>query len=103
VKLNRLRNLALGLIFGAFLVMYLGVFFKPVMMYTFVIGCLMILWSVFIYFRVGAMSMKIPTITCPKCNHATKVMGVEDACAYCHAPIQLELDEDGELYAIMPK
>ncbi len=103
MKLNRLRNLALGLIFGAFLIMYLGVFVSWVMPYTFTIGCLMILWSVFIYFRVGAMSMKIPTITCPKCNQATKVMGIEDDCAFCHTPIHLELDEDGELYAIIPK
>ncbi len=48
MKLNRLRNLALGLIFGAFLIMYLGVFVSWVMPYTFKIGCLMILWSVFI-------------------------------------------------------
>ena len=103
MKLNRQRNLALGLIFGAFLVMYLGLFVDALMPYTFTLGCGMILWSVFIYFRVGAMSMKIPTITCPKCHKQTKVMGTEDACAYCHSTIFLELDEDGELYAIIPK
>jgi hypothetical protein len=100
VKLNRLRNWALGLIFLAFLVMYIGVFVTFLMPFLFTIGTIMILISVFIYFRVGAMSMKIPTLECPHCHKKTKVMGVEDGCMYCQGPIRVEMDEDGELYAV---
>lgn len=100
VKLNRLRNWALGLIFLAFIVMYLGVFATSLMPFLFTIGTLMILVSVFIYFRVGAMSMRIPTLECPHCQKKTKVMGIEDGCMYCHGLIRVELDDAGELYAV---
>ena len=103
MKLNRLRNIAIGLIFLGFLLMYIGVLVSvqwllPVML---VIGTIMILISVFIYLRVGAMSMKIPTVQCPHCEKYTKVMGVEDGCMRCNTPLRLEMDEEGELYAVL--
>jgi late competence protein required for DNA uptake (superfamily II DNA/RNA helicase) len=102
LKLNRLRNLALGLIFGAFLLMYIGVMIsvKWVLPTTLVIGTLMILVSVFIYLRVGAVSMKIPTVECPRCHKLTKMWEVEDGCMYCRTPLLLEMDEEENLYAV---
>lgn len=100
MKLNRLRNLALGLIFGAFLLMYFGVFIAWLLPITLVIGTIMILVSVFIYLRVGAMSMKIPTLECPHCHKYTKILGVEDGCMHCRGPIRVELDDEGELIAV---
>ncbi|WP_096184362.1 DUF2614 family zinc ribbon-containing protein, partial [Effusibacillus lacus] len=93
--LVRLRNLALGLIFGAFLIMYLGVFVKPLLSAFFVIGLLMIVVSIGIYFRMGAISMRIPQVRCPNCGKMTKVLGREDACMFCRTP--LHLDENGKL------
>jgi hypothetical protein len=100
LRINRQRNIALGLIFGAFLIMYIGVFIKPLLPFLIVIGTLMILVSVFMYFRIGAMSMKIPTLECPHCHRYTKVLGVTDGCMHCRTPIRVELDEEGGLYAV---
>lgn len=102
MKLNRLRNIALGLIFLGFLLMYIGVLvsIQWLLPATLVLGTILILISVFIYLRVGAMSMKIPTVQCPHCHKHTKVMGVEDGCMRCRTPLRLELDEEGELYAV---
>ncbi|HEU4965195.1 MAG TPA: DUF2614 family zinc ribbon-containing protein [Bacilli bacterium] len=100
MKLNKLRNWALGLIFLAFAVMYAGVFVDWLMPYTFTLGTLMIVASVAIYFRVGAMSMRIPTVECPNCHRKTKVMDTEDGCMYCRTPLRMELDDAGELIAI---
>lgn len=101
MKLNRLRNYALGLIFLGFAIMYAGVFVDWLMPITFTLGSIAILISVGIYFRVGAMSMKIPTVVCPHCRRYTKVMGVEDGCMHCRTPIRLEMAEDESLYAVV--
>ncbi|MFC4767644.1 DUF2614 family zinc ribbon-containing protein [Effusibacillus consociatus] len=95
MKLVRLRNLAIGLIFGAFLLMYLGVFVKSLLPYFFVVGLVMITVSIGIYFRMGAISMRIPQVQCPNCGKNTKVLGREDGCMFCRTPIRL--DEDGQL------
>ncbi|MGZ4031779.1 MAG: DUF2614 family zinc ribbon-containing protein [Tumebacillaceae bacterium] len=100
MRLNRQRNLALGLIFGAFLIMYLGVFSHTILPIALLIGTIMILISVFIYLRVGAMSMRIPTVECPHCHKYTKVMGTEDGCMHCRKPIRLVLDDEDNLHAI---
>lgn len=100
LRLHRLRNVALGLIFAAFVIMYLGVFAHAILPVALVIGTIMILISVFIYFRVGAMSLKIPTVECPHCHRMTKVIHVEDGCMYCRTLIRLESDEEGALYAV---
>lgn len=101
MRLNRLRTTALALIFLAFFIMYLGVFSALILPYMLVLGTIMILVSVFIYFRVGAMSMKIPALECPHCHRITKVMGMEDGCMYCNAPIRIEMDESENLFAVL--
>ncbi|WP_018132678.1 DUF2614 family zinc ribbon-containing protein [Effusibacillus pohliae] len=95
MKLVRLRNLALGLIFGAFLLMYLGVFVRSLLPAFFLVGLLMIAVSIGIYFRMGAISMRIPQVECPNCGKTTKVLGREDACMFCRTPIRI--DENGEI------
>jgi hypothetical protein len=93
VKLHRLRNLALGLIFFAFFMMYLGMFVKSLLPVFLLFGTFCLLVSVTIYFRMGALSMKIPQVICPSCLRTTKVLGREDGCMYCRAPIRLEEHE----------
>ncbi|BCJ86982.1 DUF2614 family zinc ribbon-containing protein [Effusibacillus dendaii] len=95
MKLIRLRNWALGLIFAAFILMYIGVFIHAILPVMFVIGLIMIAVSSGIYFRLGTISMQIPQVECPHCGKTTKVLGRQDGCAYCRNPIAL--DENGEL------
>lgn len=95
MRLIRLRNLALGLMFLAFFIMYLGVFYKPILPYLFGLGLLIISYSIGIYFRVGAKSMHIKKIACPSCGKITRVYGQKDGCMHCYSPIQL--DENGQL------
>jgi hypothetical protein len=87
MKLNRLRNLALYLMLGSFAVMYLGLFWKPVLPVFFGLGFVILAASILIYFRVGVLSMRIPQVTCPDCGRTTKVLGDEDGCMYCSAPL----------------
>lgn len=95
MKLVRLRNWALGLIFGAFILMYLGVFAKGLLPYFFVIGLLMIVVSIAIYFGTGALSMRLTQVQCPNCGKYTKIIGREDGCMFCRTPFRME--ENGEL------
>lgn len=95
MKLVRLRNLALGLIFGAFILMYLGMFVRALLPFFFILGLLMMIVSIGIYFRMGAISMRIPQVQCPNCGKNTKILGREDGCMFCRTPIQI--DENGEL------
>jgi hypothetical protein len=94
MKLHRLRNIALGLIFFSFFIMYMGVFVRSLLPIFFILGTICLLVSVSIYFHMGVISMKIPQITCPGCNRTTKVIGREDGCMYCRTPIRL--DENGQ-------
>lgn len=94
-KLVRLRNLALGLIFAAFILMYVGVFFRSLLPVFFLAGLLMVAVSIGIYFRMGSISMRIPQVQCPGCGKITKVLGREDHCMFCRTPVRL--DENGRL------
>ena len=105
MKLNRLRNLALALMFISFIVMYISSFsaftpakaiFLPIGL---TIGTLLLLVSVAIYFRLGAISMRIPQVECPYCLRITKMLGVEDGCMFCKKPLLLGKNEDGEYIA----
>lgn len=105
MKLNRLRNLALILMFVSFLVMYGSLYGKlsaatyfllPVGLAT---GSLILLVSVAIYFRLGVISMRLPQVHCPHCGRLTKMMGREDGCQFCRKPIRLRVDEAGEIVA----
>lgn len=105
MKLNRLRNLAMILMFGSFIVMYLSSFsaLSPSIRFLLPvglsIGTIILLISVAIYFRLGVLSMRIPQVECPHCGRLTKMLVAEDGCMFCKKPLRLEVDENGEFYA----
>lgn len=98
MKLNRLRNLALGLIFASFLIMFGSLYFMnifPVMISIgFSVGSILIIVAIILYFRLGAISMRIPQVECPECGRMTKVMSKEDGCMYCSTLFRLQ---DGQV------
>ncbi|MDB5085097.1 MAG: hypothetical protein JWN30_1983 [Bacilli bacterium] len=100
MKLNRLRNLALGLIFFGFIVMIFGFMLirlifpgnqpHPNMTGTlFLIGLICCLISVVMYFRLGVISIRIPQVECPSCHRMTKMLGTEDGCMFCGTPVSI--------------
>nr|WP_276716721.1 YgzB family protein [Kyrpidia tusciae] len=96
VKLNRLRNIALLLMLVSFAVMYLGVFWPhTVLPFTLAAGFLILMWAIGIYFRVGAVSMRLPQVECPNCHRITKMIGREDGCMYCGTPVHLPEEQQG--------
>jgi len=105
MKLNRLRNLAMILMFVAFIVMYLSSYsaFSPakviLMPLGLSIGSIILLVSVAIYFRLGVISMRLPQVECPYCDRLTKMMGAHDGCMFCKKAIRLDVDEQGEYIA----
>jgi hypothetical protein len=105
MKLNRLRNLALILMFVSFLVMYGSLYGRLAAATHFLlpvglaVGSLILLVSVAIYFRLGVISMRLPQVRCPHCGRLTKMMGREDGCQFCRKPIRLRVDEEGEIVA----
>ena len=105
MKLNRLRNLALGLMFVSFIVMYGSLYgrLSPATHFLLpaglTVGSLILLLSVAIYFRLGAISMRLPQVECPHCGRPTKMMGRDDGCQFCRKAIHLRVDEDGEITA----
>lgn len=105
MKLNRLRNLAMALMFISFIVMYLSSFsaFSPakaiLMPIGLIFGTLILLTSVAMYFRLGVISMRLPQVTCPHCGRLTKMMAETDGCMFCKKSISLDVDEEGAYIA----
>lgn len=105
MKLNRLRNFALGLMFVAFLVMYLSTFGakSPATHFLLPIGIVggvfIAIIAMFIYFRIGAISMRAPKVDCPQCGRTTKILGATDRCAYCKQPLRISTDKSGTVFA----
>ncbi|MDI3328678.1 MAG: DUF2614 family zinc ribbon-containing protein [Alicyclobacillaceae bacterium] len=90
MKLNRLRNTALVLMFVSFAVMYVGVFWpRTVLPFTLAAGFLILSLAVGIYFRLGAVSVRLPQVECPNCHRMTKIIGREDGCMFCGTPVRL--------------
>ncbi|GGB10174.1 hypothetical protein ERX37_09115 [Macrococcus hajekii] len=101
-KINRIRSWALGLIFAAMIVMYLGV----VLLYMahsrilfgifLILGTLAFALSFVVYFWIGMLSMRAVTVLCPNCNHYTKMLGRADICANCNEPLTLDPTLEGK-------
>lgn len=92
MKLNRLRNIALGLVFFGLVIMCGGIYFRThqlIIGILFVIGALCCLISVVLYFYLGMISMRLPQVECPSCKRITKMMGTTDNCMYCKAPVSI--------------
>lgn len=103
-KINRIRSWALGLIFIGFILMYIGVclmyFFKsPIILGIFIIiGMIMLLFSLVVYFWIGMFSMKTIQVRCPNCENYTKMLGRADICTHCNQPLTLDPDLEGKAF-----
>lgn len=95
-KINRIRSWALGLIFIAMILMYLGVvlfyFTKSQILFGIflIIGTLAFLLSFVVYFWIGMLSTRAVQVLCPNCNHYTKMLGRADICTNCNEPLTLD-------------
>ncbi|WNF36705.1 DUF2614 family zinc ribbon-containing protein [Bacillaceae bacterium IKA-2] len=98
-KINKLRTIALSLIFIGIIIMYGGIFFQgsPILMVSFmIIGFLCIILSTIIYFWTGLISTKTVQVICPNCEKKTKVLGRVDACMNCNEPLTLDPTLEGK-------
>lgn len=105
MKLNRLRNFALFLMFVAFIIMYVSTlgklspatkFLLPIGL---IIGILVALAAMFLYFRIGSISMRIPKVDCPHCGRTIKLLGESDHCPYCKRPLRMVKGDTGNYTA----
>ncbi len=105
MKLNRMRNLALLLIFLAFIIMYastlgnLSPATKILIPIGLIIGVLVALMAMFLYFRIGSISMRLPKVDCPHCGKTVKLLGESDHCTYCKKPLRLVKGDQGHYFA----
>ncbi|MBO2532696.1 Zinc-ribbon containing domain-containing protein [Planifilum fulgidum] len=89
-KINKLRTFGLLFIFLGFGAMYLGFLWPSLHSLFFILGLLVILGGVGIYFWTGILSMQAVQIECPKCGRITKILGKMDQCAHCKVYLSLD-------------
>lgn len=103
-KINRIRSWALGLIFIAMIVMYIGsaIFFftKSQLVFSIflLLGTLLFLFSFVVYFWIGMLSTKTIQVRCPNCEQYTKMLGRADICANCNQPLTLDPSLEGKAF-----
>ncbi len=93
-KINTVRTLAMGLVFGGMIVMY-GSFLVDAswaMAIFFILGLLMVLASSVVYFLIGILSTKAVYVDCPSCGKSTKMLGRLDQCMHCKQELTLDPD-----------
>ncbi|OIJ14292.1 hypothetical protein BKP35_06930 [Anaerobacillus arseniciselenatis] len=98
-KINKLRTIALALVFIGIFIMYGGLFLQasPLFMtLLMIIGFLCIILSTVVYFWVGMISTKTVQVVCPSCGKKTKMLGRVDACMYCNEPLTLDKQLEGK-------
>lgn len=98
-KINKIRSIALILIFAGIILMYIGLLFKNrewVMVIFFILGILAIFVSLIVYLWIGTLSLRAVPIICPSCEKPTKMLGRVDACMHCKQPLTLDKDLEGE-------
>ncbi|GAA0450708.1 YgzB family protein [Alkalibacillus silvisoli] len=98
-KINKIRSVALGLIFAGMIIMYIGLFFRNtewLMLVFMMLGVVAIGLSTVIYFWIGMLSTKAVPIQCPECGKSTKMLGRVDACMFCKQPLTLDKDLEGK-------
>lgn len=89
-KINKVRTLALLLIFLGIGVMYFGFVWPGAMVFFFFLGILVIFSSVGLYFWIGILSTQAVQVECPKCGRMTKILGKMDQCPYCKVYLSLD-------------
>ncbi|WP_066185785.1 MULTISPECIES: YgzB family protein [Gracilibacillus] len=98
-KINRIRTVALALVFIGFVIMYAGLLFRNIewlMLLLMILGTISIVLSTVIYFWIGMLSTRAVKIICPNCNKPTKMLGRVDACMHCKQPLTLDKDLEGK-------
>lgn len=97
-KINKIRTIALSLVFVGFFIMYVGIIFKStewLMVTFFILGVIAILLSTAIYLWIGLLSTKAVPIICPSCEKTTKMLGRVDACMHCKQPLTFDENLEG--------
>lgn len=97
-KINKIRTIALSLVFLGFIIMYVGIIFKSIewlMVTFFILGVISILLSTAIYLWIGLLSTKAIPIICPSCEKPTKMLGRVDACMHCKQPLTFDENLEG--------
>ncbi|MET3683095.1 hypothetical protein ABID56_001186 [Alkalibacillus flavidus] len=98
-KINKIRSVALGLVFAGMIIMYIGLFFRGtewVMLSFMILGVIAIGLSTVIYLWIGMLSTKAVPVECPECGKQTKMLGRVDACMFCRQPLTLDANLEGE-------
>lgn len=55
-----------------------------------ILGMILMLGSMAIYFWAGVLSTSAVVLECPKCNKQTKILGKTDRCMYCKTMLSLD-------------
>jgi len=82
-KLNKLRTIAMLLIFLGIGLMYAGLLWRPGLYVFLSLGILMFILSTAVYILAGTLSNMAPKVVCPRCQRVTKVVGKTDECLFC--------------------
>lgn len=89
-KINKIRTVALGLIFAGMIIMYIGLYFRNIewlLVTLMILGLIAIGLSTVIYLWIGMLSTKAIPIECPECGKPTKMLGRVDACMHCQSSL----------------
>ena len=102
-KINRIRTIALALVFVGVVIMYVGIFFRKyeiIMLIFMFLGVLAIIASTIIYAWIGSLSTRAAQIVCPNCGGQTKMLGRVDMCGHCREPLTLDPELEGKEFDV---
>ena len=102
-KINRIRTIALALVFLGVVIMYVGIFFRKyeiIMLIFMFLGVLAIIASTIIYAWIGSLSTRAAQIVCPNCGGQTKMLGRVDMCGHCREPLTLDPELEGKEFDV---
>ena len=102
-KINRIRTIALALVFLGVVIMYVGIFFRKyeiIMLLFMLLGVLAIISSTIIYAWIGSLSTRAAQIICPNCGGQTKMLGRVDMCGHCREPLTLDPELEGKEFDV---
>lgn len=100
-KINEFRLWGLVLTLGGMTTMIIGTagmllwdgnIGRTILMIFMVIGMLVMLGSVVIYFWAGILSTSAVSLQCPECGKQTKILGKTDRCMFCKTILTLDPD-----------
>ena len=55
-----------------------------------IIGLILMMGSLIIYFWAGILSTSAVQVACPNCDKQTKILGKTDRCMFCHTLLTLD-------------